>query len=442
MASRVHDPGRIRNRLLFLAGLLAVLGAAVLVADRPDDAQADGSTGYSVVVISADGMGPSQRTASQLANYGFHKPQPMDALPEGGSLWTHSVAPVTDSSAGATAMGTGHKIKNNWAGLTPDGKRIPNLVEQANDLGKTTALVEDHDVTNATMAGFAAHVKNRDHVNQIARQYLDLTHPDLIFGGGEEVWYPRGNPGKIPNVIPDDRSINKVNLVEKAKDQGYEYAWDRKTFDELEGPKALALVQDDAYIRPHAIKGYRKGDDPHFVPVQRLLAKAIEIGDKNPEGFFVAVDVDELDDAGHEHDGKTVIQMGEVVNRLVRVVERYREENPNVLLVVTADHETGGMMIEPVGETSTNSPGDDPVPSWEGAKPQNMPLKGGKTPPRSGPFKVKGSKRKFRVDWTTPEHSGLMVPVTAVGPGAERFSGVHENTFVHTVSLDVLSGNP
>lgn len=436
----VQGPHSLRNRLLIAAGALAALVAGVLAAERPGSADAAASTGYSVVIISGDGMGPAQRTATQLAKYGY-KTQPMDALPEGGLLKTNSILPVTDSAAGATAMGTGHKVNNNQAGLAPNGKKLYNLVEEARDLGKSTGLVEDHDVTNATMMGFAAHVKNRDNKAQAARQYLSDTHPDVIFGGGEEVWYPEGHPGKLPDVISDDESTGRENLVEKAIDQGYQYAWNRKTFDQLSGPQALALVQDDAYIRGHEIKGYRKDKDPYFVPEPVLMEKALEILGQNPEGFFIAADVDELDDAGHEHDGKSVIQSGQIVNKMVEVVQEYRETtDPNVLLIVTADHETGGMTVEMPASKSTNSGPDGDVPSY--GTPQNVPLPGGKTPKRSGPFKVKGKDAKFKVDWTTPGHTGLMVPVTADGPGAERFSGVHPNTFVHEVASDVLNGNP
>ena len=196
-SSLVHGSHRVRNRLLIGFGLLGSLAAGIIAAERPDGASAAASTGYSVVVISGDGMGPAQRTATQLAKYGY-KTQPMDALPEGGLLKTNSVLPVTDSAAGATAMGTGHKVKNNQAGLAPNGKKLYNLVEEANDLGKSTGLVEDHDVTNATMMGFAAHVKNRDNKAQAARQYLEGDPPrrDLRRRRGGLV--PGGEPGQDP----------------------------------------------------------------------------------------------------------------------------------------------------------------------------------------------------------------------------------------------------
>ena len=95
----VQGPHSLRNRLLIAAGALAALIAGVLAAERPGSADAAASTGYSVVIISGDGMGPAQRTATQLAKYGY-KTQPMDALPEGGLLKTNSILPVTDSAAG------------------------------------------------------------------------------------------------------------------------------------------------------------------------------------------------------------------------------------------------------------------------------------------------------------------------------------------------------
>ena len=115
MASKlVQGKHGLRNRLLIAAGALAAMAAGILAAERPGSADAAPSTGYSVVIISGDGMGPAQRTATQLAKYGY-KTQPMDALPAGGLLKTNSILPVTDSAAGATAMGTGHKVKNNQA---------------------------------------------------------------------------------------------------------------------------------------------------------------------------------------------------------------------------------------------------------------------------------------------------------------------------------------
>jgi alkaline phosphatase len=430
-----------KGRLILLVGMLAGLMAAALLLSRgAASTEAAPGTPKSVVVLIGDGMGPAQRGATQLARYGFDQTQPMDALDYAGMLTTHSLQPITDSAASATAMATGEKTKNNMAGVDPDGNDLKNLVESAKELGKSTGLISDHDITNATMAGFGAHVKDRDHKKEIARQFAYETQPDVMMGGGEKTWYRPQDKDKIPDVFDDDANNAKENLVKKLMDDGYEYAYDRDTVDALSGPKALALVQDDAYFIGHEVKGYKRRQDPNFVPEQKLVAKALEILGQNPNGFFLAIEVDELDDAGHEHDGKATIAMGHLVNRITNAVESYRQGDPDVLFMVTADHETGGMTIEGKKMKSGNSGPDGDVPDY--GKPKNVPLGKGQTPKRWGPFGVKGHKSSFKVDWTTPAHTGTPVPLTASGPQAEKLSGVHDNTFVHEVALDVLNDGP
>ena len=219
---------------------------------------------------------------------------------------------------------------------------------------------------------------------------------------------------------------------------GYQYAYDRETVDDLTGPKALALVQDSGLQRYKELKGYKPNEDPYYVKEPVLFAKALEILSQDPDGFFLVTESDDMDSAAHEHDGQNVIKTGMNINKMVEIVEEFRLTHPDVLLVVTADHETGGMTIEPTGETNTNSNGDDPVPYYgDGSK--NFAGPNGEVPPKSGPFEIKGTDREFKVDWTTPEHTGGYVPVTASGPLAEEFTGVHHNTHVYDVLLQALT---
>ena len=422
-----------------MLALAAAVAAALLLA-RGGTTEAAPATPKSVVILIGDGMGPAQRMATQLNRYGNEVTQPMDALEYGGLLRTVSNVLVTDSAASATAMSTGFKTDNDHAGVDADGKHLKTLLESAKDLGKSTGLIDDHDVTNATMAGFGAHVKNRDLKKKIARQMAYKTQPDVMFGGGEHYWYSPKDKGKIPDVFDDEGNVQRENLVQKLKDDGYQYAYDRKTLDGLSGPKAIGLFQDDAYFIQHEVKGYKRGQDPNFVPEEDSVAKALEILGQNPKGFFLAVEVDELDDAGHEHDGKSTIAMGALVNRIAKTVEDYRKTNPDVLFMVTADHETGGMTVEAKRMQSGNSMPDGDVPDF--GTPKNVPLPFRQTPERWGPFTIKGDKDEFKVDWTTPGHTAVMVPITASGPGAERLTGVHDNTYVHEVALDVLNEGP
>lgn len=427
------------------AALATVAGTAVLLAGTAgaDDTPAATSAvpaNRSVIILNGDGMGPAQRTFIQYALYGTVDTQPMDTLPFNGTLRTNSAdkAFVTDSGAGATAWSTGQKTLNDHVGVDTKGKPLKTILEEASDAGKTTALVEDHDVTNATMAAFAAHKADRDDTNGIAEQYLRQTKPDIIFGGGQETWYPKGTHGPVKGGKPSE---GPSNLVKEAQGDGYQYAYDKKTFAALTGPKALALVRDDALEYSEEKKGYKTSTDPFYVPEHELVQKALDLSSANANGFFMAIDVDEIDDAGHDHDGPLMLSAGAELNEIVTVLKAYQAAHPDTLIIVTADHETGGMTIEDKADGGAGVAADDPIPYYKGAKPTNV-QKGKQLPAASGPFKVKNTSQRFTLDWTTPEHSGVAVQVSAAGPNAELLAGAHDNTWVYTVMHQTLFGTP
>jgi alkaline phosphatase len=433
----------LSKRRIFVGVMAAGLAALTAMFALDPSSKADPPTpGTSVVLISGDGMGVQQRTAIQYATYGLDERQPMDALPIAGFLDTIPARrAVSDSAAGATAWSIGLKTRNGLVGYGPQGERPPTLMKIAKEEGKSTGLVNDHDITNATLASFGAPISNRDRKVKIAERMLRGIAPDVMMGGGEGYWYPEGDEGMIPDEVPDeDRSIGEDNLVEEAQSLGYEYAYDRETVDELTGPKALALVQDSGLQRWKELRGYKPEDDPYYVPEEDLLAKSLELLSQDPDGFFLVAESDDMDSAAHEHDGVNVIKTGKTINAMVEVVQEFRETHPDVLLIVTADHETGGMTIENLAEKNTNADGDDPVPYY-GDGSLNFAGPNGEVPPRSGPFRIKGTERHFKVDWTTPEHTGGMVPVTATGPLSEEFTGVHHNTHVYDVALQALTAD-
>lgn len=441
--------GRMRPTLITLTAAAAAAGGLALAgctASPPTSGSVPAETlpeHPSVIILSGDGMGPQQRAAIQYSLYGTAEVQPMDALPYAGSLETSPADPtaaVTDSAAGATAWAIGQKVPVGTTGLGPNGESVPTLLDIAQQRGMSTGLVNDHDITNATLAAFGAPVVDRDFKTEIAEGYLDR-EIDVLFGGGEEYWYPEGEEGMIPDVIKDDRAVGEENLVDRAVDLGYSYAYDRASFDALEGGKLLAIVQDSAKRRSTALRGYDYETDPNYVAPETLVSKALDTLGRNENGFFLVIESDDLDSDLHEHDAQTMMLAGETINDIVEVITAYQEQHPDVLLIVTADHETGGMTIENTeddGEPETNSdqPGDDPVPYWA-QTPENMPLPDGGVPIRSGPFLIKGTDVEFKVDWTTPEHTGTNVPVTAAGPLADRFTGVHPNTHVYDVVMEL-----
>jgi alkaline phosphatase len=186
----------------------------------------------------------------------------------------------------------------------------------------------------------------------------------------------------------------------------------------------LGLVQQTPYVR-ELLADYSRKKDPHYVPEETLVAKAIEILSQNPNGFFLAIDVDQIDVGGHASHAGLVIKSADMLNRIVRTIEAYRATDPNLLVVVTADHETGGMTIEGPTSNPTDVLGY-PIPNrW-----------------RNGPFGIEGTKLEFTTDWTTPGHTGVPVPLTAAGPGSELLAGLNDNTDVFEVARGVLTGAP
>ena len=415
--------GRSPRRLAVSAVLATILAVAVALIAGGSQVTAAPPPGYSVVVLIGDGMGPAQRTLTQLTRYGLDETQPMDALDVGGSLNTlpFGKAGATDSAAGATAMATGVKTRNGYAGLGPDGERLETLLEIARDQGKSTGLVEDNDVTNASMAGFAAHIDDRDKKQKIAQQYLSDTKPDVILGGGEQYWCEKGQKPDVSVLSPDDRCRGRNDLIAEAEGLGYEHAYDAETLAAADGPKILGLVRQDPLILS-LISDYDPADDPNYVPQEDLVDKALETLGQNPLGFFLAIDVDQIDDGGHASAANLVMKAGQQLNRIVKVIEEYRQTHPNVLVVVTADHETGGLTIEDPRDPKTKVQGEEIPERWW-----------------HGPFKVKGTDNRISTDWTTEEHTTVAVPVTASGPMADELAGTHDNTHVFDVAQQVLT---
>lgn len=291
------------------------------------------------------------------------------------------------------------------------------MLEQAKKAGKSVGLVTTSQVTDATPAAFAAHVRDRDEESEIARQYLEESRPDVILGGGEDYWYPEGTPGAIPDDPPAEASRgSEGNLVEKARDLGYEHVSDVEGLEAAEGPKLLGLFANEEMWRATP-EGEGAVYDP-AVPLPQMARKAIEVLSRDEQGFFLVVEEEAIDGMGHANNAELTLASGKRLDQAVGIAKDYAEEHPDTLLVTAADHETGGMSIDAVARPDLLEPPD----SGE-----------------DGPFQVAGSEDEFVVDWTTSGHTAAEVPVTAVGPGAAGVEGVHENTHLYDVIREALA---
>jgi hypothetical protein len=161
--------------------------------------------------------------------------------------------------------------------------------------------------------------------------------------------------------------------------------------------------------------------------VPEMTQKAIDILSQDPEGFFLMVEEEGIDEMAHQSNAGLVIKAGQQLDEAVKVGQTFAESDPDTLVIVTADHETGSLAIEDTNEIQS----DPAYPNESGE---------GRTA-EDGPFRVANSDKRFLVDWSTTNHTAEEVPVTAMGPGGKNLVGVYENTHIHDAMLGALLGS-
>ncbi len=343
----------------------------------------------SIILFIGDGMGAEHREAGRWSAVGQSGQLAMDTLSVTGELQTASADfSITDSAAAATAMATGVKTENGHIGVDPDEVVLETILEIAEGRGMATGLVTTVEVSHATPAAFAAHVPDRNMMVEIALQMIG-SGVDVLLGGGENEFLPTTELGCDPG-FPGERTDGR-NLITEAQTAGFTYVCDAAglaTVNTLTTDQLLGLFADEMMVRP-------------FSPtLTEMTRTAIEILSRNPQGFFLMVEGGQIDKAAHVNDGANVI--GDVIgfDEAVQVGLDYAALNPDTLVIVTADHETGGMT------TSLSS----------GAQ---------------GPFLMPDST-PFYTSFSTGGHTADDVPVTTSGPWSSLIHGTHENTDVFT----------
>ncbi|MFC0623439.1 alkaline phosphatase [Kribbella deserti] len=395
----------MRSLALTMA-LLLVGGGTAAVAQTTDKEAAGARVAKNIIYIQGDGLGLGQRDLIRLATKGRYGELELNKLPVAGLVRTTSADPdeiVTDSAASATALATGHKTNNGVVGMDRHGRPVETIMERAKRAGKSTGLVTTATVTAASPASFAAHVPSRDLQSEIAIQYIEKLRPDVMLGGGEDWWYPKGNPGHYPDKPGEESSSPYGNLVERAQRKGYTYVRDATELQNTRANRLLGLFSNEDMIDygPDGVGKYAPR-----VPLKQMTRKALDVLSKNPRGFFLFLEEEGIDGLSHENNAHGVIDAGRALDETVAEVMRFVAANPDTLVIINGDHETGGLSIENHDTDETD-------------------------PKQDGPFAIPGSKLKFTVDWTTHGHTGSDTPLTAVGPGSERLGRVLDNTEVY-----------
>jgi alkaline phosphatase len=393
--------------------------SATAVAAVGAPATGPGTTPRSVIFINGDGMSTAARTAGRLYLAGQDGQLEMDQLPVGGWLTTDPHDPksaITDSAAGASAWATGQKTYNGAISVDVDRNPLPTIGQDAKAAGRATGLVTTAQVTDASPAAFFAQTPDRAQQSEIARQYLDVSKPDVILGGGEDWWLPAGAPGAFPDTADEASKGTQGDLISRAEQEGYDYVSTADGLTAAHGPKLLGLFADEEQFQ-HEPEGQGDAYDP-VVDLATMTSKALDVLGASDSGFFLFVEEEGVDEFEHANNAEKVLLSMKRLDAAVAVARTYIAAHPETLLIVTADHETGGLAVEDPGVTDDES--------------------GDGVSAEDGPFPIAGSSLTFSVDWTTGQHTGGAVPLTAQGPGAEQLTGQHPNTFVHQVLSEAL----
>jgi alkaline phosphatase len=406
-------------------GAVAVLAGGAVVLLQPGGAFADGKShgARSVIFVNGDGMAAAHREAGRLDQVGFEGDLAMDSLPVTGLQTTDPRDPeetITDSAAAASAWATGKKTFNGAISVDVNGRPLPQIGAEAKKAGKATGLVTTAQVTDATPAAFFSSVEDRGDQSEIARQYLEVSKPDVILGGGEDRWYPTGDEGVFPPLgDPDDPEVSSAptDLVAEAQHRGYEYLSSADELAAARGKRLLGLFANEEMFQQRP-EGEGDEYDP-VVPLADMTTKALSVLQKDHDGFFLLVEEEGVDEMSHENNATRMLQAMRALEDAVEVARDYVADHPDTLLIVTGDHECGGLTVEGVDDEDES--GDGTTISAE-----------------DGPFTVAGSDKQFFLDWTTTAHTGAPTVVTAEGKGSDQLEGYYPNTFLHEVLSGVL----
>jgi len=351
----------------------------------------EGDSPPAVILYIGDGMGEAHRRAGRWSSVGMGGSLNMDTLTASGwSRTSNAAGEITDSAAAGTAMATGQKTFNGQVSIGVRGESLLTILEYAQRQGMAVGLVTNVPLAHATPAAFAAHVLSRYEYTNIALQMAEH-QVEVLLGGGESDFLPETEAGCHPD--PGNRTDGR-NLIAEAVASGYIHVCDAASLAvvDLENTThLLGTFADSAMTRP-------------FEPsMEQMTAAAIAILSQDPHGFFLMVEGGQIDWAAHANVGQDVISDVLGLDAALGLGIDYALTNSNALVIVTADHETGGM------STDLISSGD---------------------PDEDGPFYMPDDT-PFYINWTTDGHTGTDVPLTASGLQAHTLNGSFENTRIY-----------
>lgn len=352
--------------------MIVTIAAVLLAATVSAPPRASAIQPKNVILLIADGTGPAHMTVTKhLRGEQFR----IGTMPVVGLATTQCAdRAVTDSAAGATALATGFKTNYEMVSLDPaTGAPLETVLERAEKAGKATGLVTTAGFWDATPAAFAAHVKHRSEALEIARQML-ASGVDVVAGSGMQ----RFGVDKIPPFADFVASVKYTGITTRAE------------LDAARGTKLLAVFPAQE----------RDMDVPE-APLPVLAKWAIDRLEDDPQGFFLMIEHEGTDSSSHQNQTADVRKALISFDEAVGVALDFAQKRGDTLVVVTADHETGGLRLSETKQLA-----------------------------------------RLRLEWSTTDHTATAVHVFAYGPGSAAFAGFQDNTDVGKKLLGAVLTKP
>lgn len=368
------------KRVLIFLAIIGCYGGFVSIASNYGGVQASIQTQntppQNVILLIGDGMSQAYLDAASIYASGTTGSLFMETAPHQALMGTNSRGDiVTDSAASASAMATGHKVFNGVVSMSEpeNGQELETSLEHLQDRCKSTGLVGTSYINHATAGAFGAHATSRTKLDKIANDFFTKTRPNVLFGGAAAGINPEAASANNYTVV---QSLSQLNALIPAQNpyvsgqfatghMGYEYD------DALGGASFYT-------------------DIPHLSEMTR---HAINLLSQNNDGFFLMAEGSRIDHAGHEnHVQRAIFEMLEF-DKTVREVVEWASTRNDTLVIVTADHDTGGLQV----------------------------------------VENKGQGEFPEVSWSTFAHTEKLVPVFAWGVGAELVSGQIDNTDIYHI---------
>ncbi len=346
---------------------LSFSGCSHHIEVRPD-AETDVTKVNNVILMIGDGMGAQQvgllEEYASRAKYSTYQGDKtaISKVAEAGRVGLSLTAPygqnghlVVDSACSATQLATGVASGSEMIGLDQNGNKVQTILEKAKAQGKATGLVSDTRITHATPAAFAAHQSHRSFENEIAVELIESGSVDVLLSGGARHFLPSDiqnqssaqqlmmDLGATQTLYKSSKRKDKRNLIIEAKNQhGYNIAFNQQQLASINDGKVLGLFANSGMENGIAYSACKKVANCSEPSLREMTLAALEILSKNDQGFFLMIEGGQIDWAGHVNDAGWMLHELLKFDEAVNAVYEWVKDRNDTLLVVTADHETGG----------------------------------------------------------------------------------------------------